>query len=343
MYISSRRWKKKTRVLLLWRTFSLSTRQLKIRVFFHPSYLLLGDESFKIGNGRGSYSDMISDLPHDLLFRILSFIPVRDVISTRLLSKRWKFLWKIMPTLDLDEDSCPTNIGSLRFDKFCGMYLKSHEAQILTSLNLTVKKYTNGIDCLLSNIQSTLLEMTITSYSYSPITFPKYLNVYQTLVVMKLQNNIVVDVLTPVCFRSLKSLHLTRVKYSRKESFSTLLSACPVLEDLDLFIERVRYECLDSFTIFVPSLQRLSICEESFFIPCSTSFFEINVPSLKYFKIAVRQNCFMSVEGMPKLVEAHVELDHYLYLLIFLTSVERLSIHFLYSTVTLSSYLSTIT
>ncbi|KAG7538235.1 F-box domain [Arabidopsis suecica] len=280
----------------------------------------------RLGSEEFSYSDRISQLPDDLLLRILSFIPTSDAISTSLLSKRWKFLWKMMPTLDLDEDSC-RNLGSLRFDEVCCSFLPSHEARVLTSLNLKLMTHSNDIDRLLSNIQSILHELTITSYSWSRISFPRNLNVCQTLVVMKLQDKVLVDVFSPpVCFRSLKTLHLTRVKFSCQESFRRLLSVCPVLEDLYLFIDRVRYECLPSFTIFVPSLQRLSICEESY----SRTLFEISVPSLIYLKIAARYGWFKFFEDMPKLVEAHVEVNPYEInnLLRCLTSVERLSIEF---------------
>lgn len=294
----------------------------------------------RLGSEEVSYSDRISHLPDDLLLRILSFIPTSDAISRSLLSKRWKFLWMMMPTLDLDEDSC-RNLDSLRFDEVCCSFLQSHEARVLTSLNLKLMTHSNDIDRLLSNIQSILHELTITSYSWSRISFPRNLNVCQTLVVMKLQDKVLVDVFSPpVCFRSLKTLHLTRVKYSCRESFRRLLSVCPVLEDLYLFIDRVRNECLRSFTIFVPSLQRLSICEESY-INSSTTLFEISVPSLIYLKIAARYGWFKFFEDMPKLVEAHVEVRPYEFnnLLRCLTSVERLSIEFFSSMVILSVYL----
>ncbi|CAL9243875.1 unnamed protein product [Arabidopsis halleri] len=108
-----------------------------------------------LGSEEVSYSDRISHLHDDLLLRILSFIPTSDAISTSLLSKRWKFLWKMMPTLDLDEDSC-RNLGSLRFDEVCCSLLQSHEARVITSLNLKLMTHSNDIDRLLSNIQSIL-------------------------------------------------------------------------------------------------------------------------------------------------------------------------------------------
>lgn len=46
--------------------------------------------------------DMISDLSDDLLLNVLS-LPTRDVVGTMLLSKRWKFLWTMVPKLHFDD------------------------------------------------------------------------------------------------------------------------------------------------------------------------------------------------------------------------------------------------
>ncbi|KAK9748426.1 hypothetical protein RND81_02G056600 [Saponaria officinalis] len=44
--------------------------------------------------------DRISELPDEIIVRILSFIPTKQVItSTTLLSKRWRFLWYSLPSL----------------------------------------------------------------------------------------------------------------------------------------------------------------------------------------------------------------------------------------------------
>ncbi|KAL8523714.1 hypothetical protein ACS0TY_013618 [Phlomoides rotata] len=44
--------------------------------------------------------DRLSELPNSLIHLILSFLPMRDVVKTTLLSKRWKNLWTTIPCLN---------------------------------------------------------------------------------------------------------------------------------------------------------------------------------------------------------------------------------------------------
>ncbi|KAL8505256.1 hypothetical protein ACS0TY_016475 [Phlomoides rotata] len=45
--------------------------------------------------------DRLSELPQALIHSILSFLPMRDVVSTSLLSKKWKNLWATVPCLNI--------------------------------------------------------------------------------------------------------------------------------------------------------------------------------------------------------------------------------------------------
>lgn len=44
--------------------------------------------------------DRLSTLADDLLVHILSFLPLKEGISASTLSRRWRFLWTRMTTLD---------------------------------------------------------------------------------------------------------------------------------------------------------------------------------------------------------------------------------------------------
>ncbi|XP_056857354.1 putative F-box/FBD/LRR-repeat protein At5g56810 [Raphanus sativus] len=263
----------------------------------------------RLGSEEVLHPDRISHLPDDLLLRILSLTPVRTAMSTSLLSTRWKYVWKMMPVLVYDE-TCPY-IGSLGFDQFCVTSLPLHEA--LKTLNLKLGKYTDSIDNLLfPNIRSNLLEMKINlNYYYgyyTPITFPNNLTVFKTLLVLKLQGRIILDVVdSPICFLSLKILHLTCVNFGCEESFARLLSACPVLEDL--FLQRLCSRGRFLFNMSVPSLQRLSITSERAYYNSDEPRLEINTPFLNYLKIFDRCGYYNFLEDMPKLVEADVSVD----------------------------------
>ncbi|KAL8466525.1 hypothetical protein ACS0TY_035557 [Phlomoides rotata] len=48
--------------------------------------------------------DRLSELPQSLIHHILSFLPMRDVVSTTILSKHWNNLWTTVPCLDFSVD-----------------------------------------------------------------------------------------------------------------------------------------------------------------------------------------------------------------------------------------------
>ncbi|CAG7910236.1 unnamed protein product [Brassica rapa] len=185
-------------------------------------------------------SDRISHLPDNLLFIILSLIPINDAMNTSLLSKRWKSLWKMMETLEYDESSCD-NIGSRGFNKFCKRSLQLHEALFLKTLTVKLGQHSQDL---------------------------KLPTVFQKLVVLKLHTVSPYFADSPpstFCFQSLKSLYLTHVKFRGEEAFCQLTSACPVLEDLffDGVTSSLRFNFPSLFTISVPSLQRLEIKDKT--------------------------------------------------------------------------------
>ncbi|CAN7114892.1 unnamed protein product [Brassica rapa subsp. narinosa] len=282
----------------------------------------------ELGNEEVTCSDRISDLPDDLLFRILSLVPVRMAMSTSLLSKRWNYVRKMMPTLMYDE-SCPYN-GSLGFDQFCVMSLSLHEAPVLKTLYIKLTNQYDSIDTLLfPNIRSTLLKIKITLSSgyHSPIRFPNNLNVFKTLLVLKLHGNFVLSFVdSPVCFPSLKRLQLTCVNFRCEKSFEGILSACPALEDL--ILHRLCGLGRFLFSISSPSLQRLSITTLGAYYYYDATIHKISAPSLEYLKIFDDRGCYNFVGDMPKLVEADVKvhLSKIKKLRKFLSSLERLSI-----------------
>jgi F-box domain len=53
--------------------------------------------------------DRISDLPNQLLTRILSLLPTEEAVRTCILSKRWINVWASVPILVFDNHKHPTD------------------------------------------------------------------------------------------------------------------------------------------------------------------------------------------------------------------------------------------
>ncbi|KAL7149609.1 hypothetical protein ABFS83_05G052800 [Erythranthe nasuta] len=49
--------------------------------------------------------DRISELPEDILQRILYFLPQRDAVRTSILSKSWRYNWRTRPNLDFSDNT----------------------------------------------------------------------------------------------------------------------------------------------------------------------------------------------------------------------------------------------
>ncbi|KAJ1443686.1 Leucine-rich repeat domain superfamily [Sesbania bispinosa] len=111
--------------------------------------------------------DRISPLPDDIICHILSFLSTKDAISTSLLSKRWRALWRSLPCLhfDLNPSNSPSiyinncniiyriilsrdHIKSLRFQ--CGpifnFYLDPLDANINEWVDIAIQRGLENLD-----------------------------------------------------------------------------------------------------------------------------------------------------------------------------------------------------
>ncbi|GAU29478.1 hypothetical protein TSUD_65130 [Trifolium subterraneum] len=72
--------------------------------------------------------DTLSDLPQCVLVHILSFLNAKEAVQTCILSKRWKPIWKYIPTLKLHS----SNFSTLKsFDKFVSRVLSLRDKSIV--------------------------------------------------------------------------------------------------------------------------------------------------------------------------------------------------------------------
>ncbi|CAL9244384.1 unnamed protein product [Arabidopsis halleri] len=269
--------------------------------------------------------DRISELPDELLVKIISFVPTKVAVSTSILSKRWESLWKWVPKLECDcsdpalRDFVLKNLP-LRAPIIENLYLNfRHKSFQPEDIKLGV--VTAVCHCLRE------LSINVCSRRQPYVVLSANLYTCKLLVTLNLQGSVLVDVPQMVCLPALKTLQLRCVTYSNQDSLQLLLSHCPVLEDL--VIERELSngvkDNVKAIVVIVSSLQRLSLKMD---YGCSNDPYVIVTPSLKYFKVEDYRDTFSySIEHMPKLEEADINgFQDIEKLLESVTSVKRLTL-----------------
>ncbi|ESQ45641.1 hypothetical protein EUTSA_v10011042mg [Eutrema salsugineum] len=285
----------------------------------------IGGESLR--NRNSVNEDIISELPEALLLQILSSVPTETVIATSVLSKRWRSLWKMVPNLKFDSYYHHT------FSENVYRCLILHKAPFLESLRLKIKHKADTFDlgiligaAFAHHVRKLVLN--IQFYEDNYVRFPRVLcSCNNTLEFLIVKFCVLLDFPYRVCLASLKKLHLHFVLFNDDASVCNLLCGCPNLEDLVIY--RGCYVDVETFTIVVPSLQRLTIYEDK--EEERDGGFVINAPSLKYLSINTLYGLgFCLIENAPELVEAEIHDVSNITnekILESLTSVKSISLH----------------
>ncbi|XP_039683950.1 F-box/FBD/LRR-repeat protein At3g52680 [Medicago truncatula] len=212
--------------------------------------------------------DRISDLPDSILFEILYFLPTKLVVTTSVLSKRWKHVW--LSVLALDFDSGGIETSDLFLD---GVHSTMYRRDI--TLPIHSFRFKSRDFCIQNDInqfvylvlQRGIQNLCLDLYKYCRFTIelPATILSCRTLKVLKLRNLTVGDISqVDIYLPSLKTLHLHKIDFKCYEHLKNLLLGCPVLEDLETtkscfvanFLSR-----LSADFIALPSLIKARICE----------------------------------------------------------------------------------
>ncbi|KAF3561189.1 hypothetical protein DY000_02011001 [Brassica cretica] len=223
-------------------------------------------------------ADRISELPEALILRILCLLPMKVAIATSLLSKQWRYLWKLMPKLKFDYLDHKCQLGT--FSSNACRTLLSHMAPVLQSLYLNVHlERCNAKDT------GVLLGIALGLHVHELVLEVRSRKVYK---------------FPKAC---LKNLHLHYVDYMDNNSVTNLLGGCPNLKTLT--VHRYSKSSVKTFTISVPSLEKLSIYNSN---GGQLDWgYVINAPSLKILKIkGICGLGFCLIENVMQLVEASI-------------------------------------
>ncbi|CAH8279900.1 unnamed protein product [Arabidopsis lyrata] len=275
----------------------------------------------------------LSDLPDELLLKILSSLPMfKETLATRLISKRWKGPWKLVPDVMFDDDDTPFKSFET-FMSFVYGSLLSTDAQILDRLHLKLNQNYSASDInfwVQIAVNRSVRELRIDLFGKT-LELPCCLCSCRTLKELTLHGLCIKIV--PPSFRlsSLEALHLLSVKFLGDESVASLLKICPVLEHL--VVDQIKNDNVKISNIDVPTLRNLSIRNSKgkhgkrTYVEGSNGFV-IKAPSLTELNFEDTLSNFTMFEPMPEVIKANIQVicDQSENFIGSLTSIQHLSL-----------------
>ncbi|XP_050289693.1 F-box/FBD/LRR-repeat protein At3g26920-like [Quercus robur] len=152
--------------------------------------------------------DRISELPEVVLQYILSFLPIKQVVQSTVLSTRWKHIWTTFPNLVFDETYFDTTLWWSPKNK------KNPEVQKATIVD--------------SDVEELNLEFGYFGIDY---ILPQRVLVAKSLTVLILYKCKLESTCGDIYLPSLKKLSLSHVD-ADDQIFQNLIAGCPVIESM---------------------------------------------------------------------------------------------------------------
>ncbi|KAD3641574.1 hypothetical protein E3N88_30798 [Mikania micrantha] len=200
--------------------------------------------------------DGLSSLPDDLIHKILSFVSIKHVVETSVLSSRWRFIWTSMPYLNLSSEDFPslpkfsqvvTRVLSWRNDHIEVESLKlSLHGRVSQAFVKRIMNYAFS-----HNVQ----QMTVTCQIEKKIVFPLSLFCSRSLKHLTLIGSVNGSVASTWELPALTTLHLGHVTLNDDDVES--LSKFPNLKNLTL--DGCKILGLDGFSIYHSQLSCLTL------------------------------------------------------------------------------------
>lgn len=183
--------------------------------------------------------DMISELPDPILQHILSFLPIKQIVQTTILSKRWTHLWFTFPSFEFDTNFFEFEENKkLQLINFVEQTLKQLKCLRKFKLQTDFPELDSAtvvdrwIDYVLeSGVRE--LEIVVTVENGKRYNLPRRVFANQSLTVLTVGD---CNLYTP--FDGFKLLNMKRVSllgvFAEDEIVKTLVSNCPFIEHIKL-------------------------------------------------------------------------------------------------------------
>ncbi|MBA0759265.1 hypothetical protein Gotri_022178 [Gossypium trilobum] len=245
--------------------------------------------------------DRISNLPDSILGYILSFLSTKEAVATSLLSSKWRYLFALVSNLDfeLDESSQMLKISTIKsFMCFVDRVLFFHNTVNINAFRLRCGKRVDS-DRVYGWISAAIwrgVKHLGLSISLDNFTLPGVLFTCITLITLKLETNLVLNVPKDVCLPNLKILHLKSIMFPKDDSVESLVSSCISLVEL-IICNCSTKKCNISHN----SLKVLEIIRSVLY-----GSLVIDTPALAYFNYTYSVASEYSLKNLQSLIRADI-------------------------------------
>ncbi|KAJ7954002.1 F-box/FBD/LRR-repeat protein [Quillaja saponaria] len=203
----------------------------------------------KTGDGDHTLIDRISNLPMEVIDKILVRMPIPDAIRTGILSRKWRYMWVTLSKLSFTDSLFWNHISNKHIDKasmIINQILFLHNGTIST-FDLVIPSNYKGDVSLINHwilylSKNGIKKLTIRSNKRERYEVPSHLFSCLDLKELSLRNCVLRASPEFNGFPNLTKLELARVKAERMV-LESLISSCQVLDSLDL-ITCSGFECL---------------------------------------------------------------------------------------------------